>query len=642
MTVNSTRILFGVCFISLLMAAVWTVAGGSVDSNPSMGLAAHGSPTLRCVSAKPGPISIDQPDGTSLTILLRGDEWTHFAQSVDGYTLLRDKQGVYRYAEQSPEGDLVLSGISAHNPQERGNPENQYLKTLKTNLYWSEKQLMENGRKKFETNDIRENQFAGITGSFPATGKCRFLIILVDFTDKAFIKAKKEVNNLMNARSGSFKQFYLDNSFKSLTIDTTVVGPFKLAHSMDYYGKNDFFGYDLRPREMIAEAVDLAAAAGVDFSLYDNNNDRFVDGIMVMHAGYGEEAGADPETIWSHSWGLAQPKVYNEKYIIDYTTVPELANESGASLTGVGVICHEFGHSLGAPDTYDTDYSESGGQAWDVGAWDVMASGSWNNNGSNPALHNPYTKWKLGWQTPILLASDASYTLKPAETNTQCYKFDTHTPNEFFLLENRQKSGEWDTFLPGHGLVIYHIDEPYIMTHMEDNINCDPLHQGIDVEEADNIRDSITIAGDSFPGISKKTAFTDTTQPNANSWDGTPTQKPITAISEKNKVITFKFTPPSLPPTASFRANKTRIKAGGVIYFYDQSTNNPKSWEWNFGGGIPIGKTTKNSQHPIVQFNHPGKYTISLKVCNTGGCKTLVFKDYIAVGARGDGQRSAR
>lgn len=72
---------------------------------------------------------------------------------------------------------------------------------------------------------------------------------------------------------------------------------------MAFYGTNSN-GNDTNPRLLVREAIDAAENAGTDFSIYDNDGDGKVDGIIVIHAGYGEEAGGGQNTIWSHHWTL--------------------------------------------------------------------------------------------------------------------------------------------------------------------------------------------------------------------------------------------------------------------------------------------------------------------------------------------------
>ena len=43
--------------------------------------------------AHPQPVTVMQPDGSTLTLKLVGDEFYHFNTTTDGYTLLKDKGG---------------------------------------------------------------------------------------------------------------------------------------------------------------------------------------------------------------------------------------------------------------------------------------------------------------------------------------------------------------------------------------------------------------------------------------------------------------------------------------------------------------------------------------------------------------------
>jgi len=166
-----------------------------------------------------------------------------------------------------------------------------------------------------------------------------------------------------------------------------VAGPYAVSQDMVYYG-----GESGDPRPMVTEVVGLADA-DVDYSDYDNDNDGSVDGVYIIFAGYGEEAGASEDAIWSHAWSIWPAVNYDGVEISRYSCSPELRGNSGTSLTRIGVICHEFGHVLGAPDYYDTNYNNTGdGQFSGTGRWDMMAGGSWNNGGATPAHHNAFTK----------------------------------------------------------------------------------------------------------------------------------------------------------------------------------------------------------------------------------------------------------
>jgi immune inhibitor A len=134
-----------------------------------------------------------------------------------------------------------------------------------------------------------------------------------------------------------------------------------------------------------------------------NEADGYIDHFQAIHAGEGEEAGADTWAIWSHRSAVNQNAdvgpAGNENggvqigdtglWIRDYTTEPENG--------GLGVFAHEFGHDLGLPDYYDTQGGDNG-----TGFWSLMSSGSWlghgdGTTGTTPNHMGATEKLFLGW-----------------------------------------------------------------------------------------------------------------------------------------------------------------------------------------------------------------------------------------------------
>ena len=124
-------------------------------------------------------------------------------------------------------------------------------------------------------------------------------------------------------------------------------------------------------------------------------------------------------------------------------------------IEGIGTICHEFTHCLGLPDIYDTAY----GGGYGMGYWDLMNSGSYNSNGYIPAGFTSYEKMYCGWSQPIELKNDTVITgMKPLSEGGESYIiYNDANRNEYYLLENRQKTG-WDAGIPGNGLLVIHVD----------------------------------------------------------------------------------------------------------------------------------------------------------------------------------------
>jgi len=87
------------------------------------------------------PIEYKQPDGTNLTIVLKGDEKLHWAETIDGYTLLSNKDGGYEYAKLDKHKNLISSGKLAHESEKRTKKETRALKKIQKGLQFSEVQI---------------------------------------------------------------------------------------------------------------------------------------------------------------------------------------------------------------------------------------------------------------------------------------------------------------------------------------------------------------------------------------------------------------------------------------------------------------------------------------------------------------------
>jgi M6 family metalloprotease-like protein len=516
------------------------------------------------VSAYPFPIEIIQPDGSKITIIPKGDEHLKWAQTVDGYSIMHNSKGIYEYTKLSPAMDMIPSGVQAKNVPERSSTDIQFLNNTPKGLVYSKNQV---GMMK----SISRMYQKFTQKAFPTSGSRKLICILIGFTDQPFTKTKADFESLFNqvgysvdGATGSVFDYYKENSYNQLNLAVTVAGPFTAAHNMAYYGANDASGSDVNPEALVTEAVTLADPS-VNYADFDNDNNGTVDGVFVIHAGYGEEAGASSNTIWAHTSSIP-PLTLDGKTVSDYACSPELRGVSGTGLTRIGVICHEFGHILGTMDFYDTNFATNGSYNG-TGDWDIMGEGSWNNNGTTPAHHNPYSKiFVYGWASTKTFPSGANITLDNAEQNsTSFYLVNTTTSNEFFLIENRQKQ-KFDSYIPGHGMVIYHVDGNYIST-AADAINVGS-HQGLYPVCANSTGlppanyGVINSSGLPFPGTGNKTSFTDTTIPNALSWASANTNNPITGITEDNINKTISFTTPKLPnPPAALSANPaTNIK----------------------------------------------------------------------------------
>ncbi len=525
--------------------------------------------------AYPFPIQVKQPDGTTITITMKGDERVSWAVTSDGYTLLSNGENGWEYAEYDAKGDLKASGILAHDVGKRNTTENRLIGRLTKNMHFSSEQIIRMkamweekiGSDKLINKGAYFNNIAPVhenglksAENFSPTSTKKLLMILIQFQDVHFSKTQAEFAGLMNevgysdnGAHGSVRDYFLEASYGNFDLTTEVAPTIYTAdHDMDYYGADEttdgYTNHSPKAPELMAEAVQKANADGVDFSRYDNDGDGEVDGVYIIFAGYSQAAGGPDDALWSHAGVVAgSPILVDGVNVRKYSCSNELRGNSDFDMTTIGVVCHEFGHICGAPDYYDTDYAESGGNYPGTGQWDLMSYGLQNGSpsGSRPAHFNPLEKINFGWVEPVELTGSASLNMPDVTTNPVVYKYNTTTDGEYFLLENRQQNG-FNTSCPGHGLMIYRKGAA------DYSVSGNKTHpQGFYVVSANATAaiptsdvasyGTLNSAFCPFPGTGGKTEFTDATIPSAKSLAGANTNYPLTNIAENSGVISFCF-----------------------------------------------------------------------------------------------------
>jgi hypothetical protein len=233
----------------------------------------------------------------------------------------------------------------------------------------------------------------------------------------------------------------------------------------------------------------------------------------------------------------------------------------------IGVFCHEFGHLLGMPDLYDTDYSSNG-----LGNFCLMAAGSWGRvtesdpPGSCPVHPCAWNKYLLGWITPESVEqggvdSVESARLAAAAASPAAYRVFSNPggvdwragsigSGEYFLVENRQRLG-FDRGLPGSGLLVTHVDESQADNNNEE-------HPLVGILQADRVPGFALPAGDrgSDEDLWKQsdTGVRSFTVPSSAFYDGVQSGAAIYGISGSDSVMTasMKIAPMFLGRVYSF------------------------------------------------------------------------------------------
>ncbi|WP_076590330.1 immune inhibitor A domain-containing protein [Vibrio ostreicida] len=211
----------------------------------------------------------------------------------------------------------------------------------------------------------------------------------------------------------SMRQYYESESGNSYSVAGQAAGWYRASKNASFYGGNSAdTDNDMNAQELVREALNqLAQDPSINLADYDIEDrydydgdgnfrepDGVIDHLMVFHPSVGEEAGGGvlgDDAIWSHRYNLGQyhtlegttstvPGRFDGKYAaFDYTIQPIDA--------AAGVCAHEYGHDLGLPDEYDTQYT---GKGEPVSYWSIMSSGSWAGKigGTQPTAFSSWAK----------------------------------------------------------------------------------------------------------------------------------------------------------------------------------------------------------------------------------------------------------
>ena len=85
-------------------------------------------------SVSPYALIVEQSDGTQLEVMGKGNMNDPYTETLDGYTVLKNKEGIYEYAILGSRNRLVPGGIKANNAENRKPRERKYLKRTEKHL----------------------------------------------------------------------------------------------------------------------------------------------------------------------------------------------------------------------------------------------------------------------------------------------------------------------------------------------------------------------------------------------------------------------------------------------------------------------------------------------------------------------------
>jgi len=492
--------------------------------------------------------------GDSLTLQRIGDEHYSYTRTTDGILVLPGDDGIYYYADENGN----ITDIRAKNSDRRSERERARLNKV------DQKKAFRAHRKNTPIRVVPPKSErvpkrapwlptgeSSSSSTYPpvlripspanhSSGTNRFPIVLMQLAnaknslDSAGLYAMLNADNYTtNGYTGSIREYFRDQS-NGKFIPTFDIYCVSVNKQLSDYNKNQDY-------QLTVDAINaLAAIPEFDASPYDADNDGSVDMIGVLFSGTDNTdlGGYQYKLQWNTSQKIsAGGKRMNTYFLINQVGFP------------FPTIIHEFSHTLGLMDHYCVDYEGTGvcdnGNGYQIPgthSWDIMATGMYNNNGKTPAGYNAFERAFMGWLDYTTLSASSSVTaIGPLNTTNMAYRIPVNGNNdEWYILENRQHT-RWDAKLPGHGMLIWHID--YNRTKWDGNaMNSDPAHQNVDIVEAGTLKvtsyydgfETTHLKDDPFPGSQNVTGYGP-----FKAWDGTDLNIQLYNITEKDNNVCF-------------------------------------------------------------------------------------------------------
>ncbi len=558
--------------------------------------------------ASPFPIISEQPDGSSVEVFRRGDEFVNWVETPGGYPLVKNTvTGFWEYAYVS--GNTLTASGTVYRSNDF--PPAGVVRGFKPSQSF-----------------VQQRRLAAFGGSapdrgtwnpLPVSGTRKVLAIRVGFVGLGFITAINETASNFFGATNSVAKYYADQSKGALQVTSAsggtnviqvTLGPGDFNNGVHPDGLIDDGNNTVAHANEVAflESV-LAKAAiqeSINFAVFDTNGDGRITpdelSVYLILAGYEESGTLLIPSVWAHAWsswtnrGAAHQVPIAGKILTDWAMNGEMY-----SLTDpmpFGIVAHELGHQIcKLPDLYDTSYTNAG-----LGHFSLMAAGNWGRKqgevgGATPVNLDAWSRQYLGWETPQTPSSGTITLGTPFNGQYAAVRLSSssHRSTEYFLAEVRALSG-WDAGLGGlngfsgvagfiGGLLILHVDDTVGSGSLEQandfNRYVAGQNQGCMAVEANgpymasgSILQNLKNGSVSTLWFNGNTnyigdgTFTGSSSPNSNFYNGTSSGIEIRSISVGGTTMTANLTipAPAVPVTGLVVAPQAHsLAVGGAV-----------------------------------------------------------------------------
>lgn len=440
----------------------------------------------KAAKASGKPFASVQPDGTTIMVRLLGDEHKNWYQTLDGVLLVR-KDKAYYIAEATNDGQLISTGMLAHNLDSRGEAEQLKAEQQNRQLFFMED--------KGQNAPMKKASGYPLSHYCPHMGKIKIPVILMEYPDLKFSLPKEELLKKMNEffnsdevnplsfenesylkGYGSARQYFIEASQGQFAPEFDFYGPYTAANNHDVYGNTHGLSASIQLKNEAIKAAD----DDIDFTRYCSKGNGNVDLVYVVYAGFGANTGDHDDAVWPHCTGCnyTADRMSIKLMGISNELADDPSKENGTIRSGIGVFVHEMSHGLGMPDLYWTkddaptdshglpDYNNCGPELWDI-----MDGGENIFNGLWPVQYTAWEKEAMGWLELKELNQPENVTLYPFDDpegrGTACVIKNPGDTDEYYVIENFMCShNSWNYFYwryylelnPNEpGLIVFHV-----------------------------------------------------------------------------------------------------------------------------------------------------------------------------------------
>ncbi|MEE2858889.1 MAG: M6 family metalloprotease domain-containing protein [Candidatus Neomarinimicrobiota bacterium] len=475
------------------------------------------------------PITLKQPDGVSFSCLSSGNHYYVRLHDDANNTIIQSEIDGYYYYAQMLDEMVVPTEFRADNPMPKNLLISQGIKITREE-YLRRKSIKEKGQDRGKGRDA------------PTIGTINNINIFIRFSDEEeFSTPRSVMDEPFNKIEGpSISHYYDEVSYSQLEVITHHFPSCEMSSNISY---QDVFprsyyqpfnaqtnpnGYTaenstMREHTLLKNAIEfISHEVPLDLDV-DGNNDGYVDNVTFLVSGSPD---GWSDLLWPHRWSLYSFDVWINGSIVD---AYNLNLATGGYFT-VGTLCHEFFHSLGAPDLYHYNDNDAPIAA---GGWDVMDGSS-----DTPQYMGAWMKHKYGnWIDCPVIEQLGIYPLLPLQyQENSCFRINSpNSNNEFFVVEYRNKNGLYEINTPGNasGMLVYRING-----NLNGNADGPPdeiyvYRPGGTTEDNGNLTEAI------FSEEVGRTEINDSTNPSSFLYGGAPGGLNIRNIGPAGDIIEF-------------------------------------------------------------------------------------------------------